>query len=133
MERLNLRRLPLALLAFALATPAAVFFLSAVGRAFQPTTHEPARTLGAIVLWFGSLSPGWIAVTLIAMPLIALILAGALLWRMWRSDASLRGDAFTALRAIGAVGRRTAFVVTLLVVAFGVVYFAALTIHAVAG
>jgi hypothetical protein len=127
------RRLSFAALAMLLVAPAAAFFLSAIGRSLQPTTHEPARTLDAIVTWFEALPNVALVVALVVLPVIGLLLGVGFLWRMWTSDAGLRADASSLAAAVSRIARRPAIVITGLVVAFGVLYFLALTVHAVAG
>jgi hypothetical protein len=71
------------ILAAALATPAALFFFAAIGRSLQPTSHEPSRTLDALVNWFLGLGGQWLLGLLVLLPLVAFAAAAALLWRAW--------------------------------------------------
>lgn len=70
-------RLSIAILAATLATPAALFFFAAIGRSLQPTTHEPSRTLDALVTWFGGLAGPWLFGLLVLLPLVAFAIATA--------------------------------------------------------
>jgi hypothetical protein len=127
------RSILMALLTLTLVAPAAVFFFSAVGRSMQPVAHEPARTLSAIVTWFGGLPEVVILIVLVGLPLTGLGLAAGVLWRTWTSDEVTRADLAALAGAVARVARRPAIVVNVLVVVFGVLYFAAVTVHAVAG
>ncbi len=133
MPHVDLRRLPVAALAAILAAPAAMFFLSAIGRSLQPVPHEPARTLDALVTWFVDLAAPWLVVLLIVMPAVAVAIALAVLWRALASDPGARADLVALGRSVQAVIRRPTLIVTALVVAFGALYFGAITIHAIAG
>ena len=127
------RRRSIAAVAVALIAPAAAFFLSAIGRSLQPTNHEPSRTLDAIVTWFGTLPDAAIALVLVVLPLVGFFLAAGYLWRTWIADPAIRADTVTLVHAAGRVARHISVVFAALVVLFGLLYFAAITIHAVAG
>ena len=127
-----LRRLAAAV-ALLLVVPAATFLLSAVGRSLQPTSHEPARTLDAIVSWFGAL-PGFLPVVLLLVfPMVGFTLATAFVWQTWTTDRTVRADTLALIRAGGRFVRRLPLVIAVLVVLFSVLYFAAIVVHAVAG
>jgi hypothetical protein len=129
----SIRRVSIAALAVLLVAPAAAFFLSAVGRSLQPTNHEPSRTLDAIVTWFGALPVPAVVIVLMVLPFVGLVLAVGFLWRTWTGDEATRADVAALAQAGARVVRRPALVMTGFVVAFGVLYFVALTVHAVAG
>ncbi len=133
MDRLHRHGLVSAAAILVLVAPAAVFFLAAVGRSLQPTTHEPSRTLDAVVTWFGSLDAGAAVGLLLVMPTVGVLVAAGLLWTTWQRDRSLQGDLRDLGRALAAFVRRPAFVVAVLVLAFAAVFFAAITVHAVTG
>ncbi len=133
MDRLDRHQLVSAIAALVLVTPAALFFLATIGRSLQPTTHEPSRTLDAVVTWFGSLGPGAAVGLLLVMPTLGVLVAAVLLWTTWQRDLSLRGDVRDLGRALGAFVHRPAFVVVVLVLAFAALFFAAIAIHAVVG
>ena len=127
------RRLMITGLALVMAAPAAVFFVSAIGRSLQPTVHQPARTLEAIVAWFGAL-PGVVSVAvLVVLPFIGLVLAACLLWNTWTTEEGTRADALALAQAATRIVRRFPFLLAALVVVFGVLYFAAVVVHAIAG
>ncbi len=127
------RRVSIAALAVLLVAPAAAFFLSAVGRSLQPTNHEPSRMLNAIVTWFGALPGPAVVIVLVVLPFVGLALAAGFLWRTWTGDEAARADVAALAQAGARVARRPALVVGGFVVAFGVLYFVALTVHALAG
>jgi hypothetical protein len=129
----NVRRLMLTGFAVILVAPAAVFFFSAIGRTLQPTNHEPARTLDAIVTWFGALPAGALVAVLVLLPFIGLLLAASFVWRTWITDDGTRVDTLAFAHAAARIVRRLPFVIAILVLAFGVLYFAAITVHAIAG
>ncbi len=127
------RRVSIAALTVLLVAPAAVFFLSAVGRSLQPANHEPSRTLDAIVTWFGALPVPAVEIVLVVLPFVGLVLAAGFMWRTWSGDEATRADVAALVQAGARVARRPALVITGVVVAFGVLYFVALTVHSVAG
>ena len=127
------RRTSIAVVAVALIAPAVAFFLSAFGRSLQPTNHEPSRTLDAIVTWFGTLPDVAIVLVLIVLPFVGFVLAAGYLWRTWIADPDIRADTDALVHAAGRVARNISVVFAALVVLFGLLYFAAITIHAVAG
>ncbi len=126
-------RFSVAVLAALLAAPAALFFLAAIGRTLQPTTHEPARTLDVLVNWFLGLGGLGLLVLLVVLPFVGAVIAAALLWRTWRADPALRSDLAVLGRAVLPFLRRPAVFLAALVVVFGAAYFAALFVHALAG
>ena len=126
------RRLPSVALACLLVAPAAIFFLAAVGRSFQPVTHEPARTLDAVVTWFAGLPSAELGLMLLLLPAIGLALAIRQLW-LASGDESVRADLRSLAEASGRFVRRPALVASILVLVFGGLYFLAIAVHAVAG
>jgi hypothetical protein len=72
--------------------PITLFVASAAGRLLQPLPNEPAGIEQRIFDWFVALPAAGVGLLLIALPLIGVVLAGAVLWRNWRSDAALRAD-----------------------------------------
>jgi len=130
---LDAQRLKVAGLSVILIAPAAIFFLAAIGRSLQPVAHEPAHTLDAIVTWFGALSSLALVVLIVVLPSLALVLAATIAWRTWSADEGTRADVAAFIRAGAKVVRRPAFVIAVVLLAFGIVYFAALGVHAIAG
>lgn len=126
------RRLPLVALACLLVAPAAFFFLAALGRTLQPVNHEPARTLDAVVTWFGSLPGPELGVVLLVLPVVGLGLAVWQLRAAW-ADSAARADLVGLGEAVGRVFRRPALLLSLLVIGFVGLYLSALAVHAVAG
>ena len=133
MNSTDARQLRFAALAAILVAPAAIFFFAAIGRSLQPVTHEPARTLEAIVTWFGALPGASLLALLVMLPCIGLILAASMVRKTWSSDEGTRADVAAFVRAGMRVVRRPAFVLSILVLAFGALYFAAVAVHAIAG
>jgi hypothetical protein len=71
-------------------------------RNVQPPPYEPAQTARRLVDWYAARPVLGLDIFLIAMPLLALGLGGAILLRHWRADAELReaaGHAVLVLRA----------------------------------
>lgn len=133
MNSTDARRLGVAGLSAVLVAPAATFFFAAIGRSLQPITHEPARTLDAIVTWFGALPGAALLALLVVLPFIGLVLAAAILWKTWSGDAAIRADVAAFARDGAKLVRRPAFVLSILVFALGALYFAAMAVHAIAG
>jgi hypothetical protein len=127
------RRLTIAVLAVLFVAPAAVLFFSAAGRSLQPTAHEPVRTLDAIVAWFGPLPDLALLTVLVVLPFAGLVLAGGFVVRTWTADEGARADTLALALAAARFGRRIPFFLAVLVFLFGVLYFAALGVHELAG
>jgi len=80
-----------------LVFPAALFMVALFLREVQPLAQT-----GRLVEWFSHHVVLGLYVFLIAMPLAALVIGGAIVLRSWRSDAEFRRAAFevfTAARA----------------------------------
>ncbi len=113
--------------------PATIFFVAVIGRGFQPTQHEPARTLNEIAGMFLGMSLEAQVALLLVGPALALMLGGAVLvWRL-AADTELRGD----LAAFGAASmrllRHRAVVLAALAVAASAFILAALIVHSIVG
>jgi hypothetical protein len=89
--------------------------------------------MDAVVTWFKALPWVGSVTLLVAFPLVGLALAAGLLWRTWTGNPSLHADVAALARAGSRFARRPAFLVALLVLAVGAVYFLALAIHAIVG
>ena len=92
----------IALLELFLVFPAALFMTALFARNVQPPPYEPAQTARRLVDWYAARPVLGLDIFLIAMPLLALGLGGAILLRHWRADAELReapGHAVLVLRA----------------------------------
>jgi len=86
-----------------LVLPATVLLTASVIRMLQPPGREPAHTIGLIAEWgLGHATPLSASVLLVAMPLLALVLGVAAMWRRWKGDPELRSDA----RTLAALARR---------------------------
>ena len=86
--------------------PANLFFTALFFRNFLPS--RPANAPQQLVMWYAG-RPWTLWVLLIALPLFAFTLGGAVVWRGWTSDESLRRD---ALHLFVAVRARTALVIS---------------------
>ncbi len=90
-----------ALVAVLAMAPITLFAASAAGRLLQPLPNQPAAAEERVFEWFAALPAASLAVLLVALPLIGMVLAGAVLWRRWRSDVALRADARLAAGLLG--------------------------------
>jgi uncharacterized membrane protein YedE/YeeE len=119
-----------ALLAMA---PITVFVASAAGRLLQPSPNQPAAAEERIFEWFAALPAASLAVLLVALPLIGMVLAGAVLWRSWRSDATLRADARLAAGLLGRLVRKPLVWLSAGVLLVGTLLGIAAVVHGIAG
>jgi hypothetical protein len=85
-----------------LVFPATLFMIALFVRNIQPTQYEPAHTALRVVEWFSARPHLGLDVSLIAMPLAALVIGGVTALRSWRSDAELRLAALETLAAVRA-------------------------------
>ena len=71
--------------------PAVLFMAALFLRNVQPDEYQPAHTAQLIVNWFTK-GPVWLVlwVLLMALPLAVLVIGGATLLRIWKSDRELR-------------------------------------------
>ncbi len=74
-----------------------------------------------------------IVLVLIVLPFVGFLLAAGYLSRMWIADPAIRADTLALVHAARRVARHISVVSAVLVVLFGLLYFAAVTIHTVAG
>jgi len=127
------RRVPIAIIAIACLTPAATLLVATLARQLQPAVFEPAATFQVIFDWFTSLSIAGLALLLLALPAVGTALGAGLVWAALRSDTALRSDLADLAAVLVRVLRRPAFVLGVVAVASGVVYFAMLAVHDVTG
>lgn len=85
-----------------LVFPAALFMTALFVRNLQPTQYEPAHTARRLVEWFSARPLLGLDVFLIALPLTAFVIGGAIVLRSWRSNAELRQAALETLVAVRA-------------------------------
>jgi len=127
------RRLPIAIAAIACLLPAATLVVATIGRQLQPAVFEPAATFQSIFDWHTRLSIAGLALLLLALPAVGTALGASLVAGALRSDPALRSDLAGVAASLARVLHRPAFVLGVVAVAFGLVYFAMLAVHAVAG
>jgi len=84
-------------------------------------------------IWFTRLSIGGVALLVLALPAVGTALVASLVAGALRLDPALRSDLAGLAAALARLLRRPAFVLGVFAVAFGLVYFAMLAVHAVAG
>jgi hypothetical protein len=82
---------------------------------------------------FAALPAASLAVLLVALPLIGMALAGAVLWRSWRSDAALRADVGLAAGLLGRLVRRPLVWLSAGVLLVGTLLGIAAVVHGIAG
>jgi len=85
-----------------LVFPAALFMTALFMRNVQPEPYEPARSARRLVDWFSAHPHLGLDVSLIAMPLAALVLGCATVLRAWRNDAELRQAALATIAVVRA-------------------------------
>jgi len=122
-----------ALVAVLAMTPITLFVASAAGRLLQPSPNQPAAAEEHIFEWFAALPAASLAVLLVALPLIGMALAGAVLWRSWRSDAVLRADARLAAGLVGRLVRKPPVWLSAGVLLVGTLLGIAAVVHGIAG
>jgi hypothetical protein len=113
--------------------PVALFVASAVGRLLQPVPNEPAGIEEHVFEWFVALPPAAVVVLLLGLPAIAIVLAGAVLWHAWRSDATLRTDARLGAALLLRLARRPLVWLCAGVVLVGMLLGVAGIVHGIAG
>ena len=129
----NVRRLMLTGFAVILVAPAAVFFFwPSAARCSRPITNPPARSTPSLPGSEPSRAGALVAV-LVLLPFIGLLLAAGFVWRTWITDDGTRFDTMAFAHAAARIVRRLPFILAILVLVFGVLYFAAITVHAIAG
>jgi hypothetical protein len=127
------RRLPIAIAAIACLLPAATLVVATIGRQLQPAVFEPAATFQSVFDWYTRLSIAGLVLLVLALPAVGTALGASLVAGALRSDTALRSDLAVLTAAIARIRGRPAFVLGVFAVAFGLVYFAMLAVHAVAG
>lgn len=121
------------LLSFALVLPAVAFFGAALIRGMQPGVHEPARTAQAVVDAFAQL-PGdahWILILL--APVVAAVLAAAVITVRLATDATARADVAALGAGLRRVARQPALVIAVLALLASLGTIAFVVDHAIAG
>jgi hypothetical protein len=113
--------------------PITLFAASAAGRLLQPLPNQPAAAEERIFEWFTALPALGLVGLLIALPLIGMVLAGAVLWRSWRSDAALRADARLAAGLLGRLVRKPPVWLSAGVLLVGTLLGIAAVIHGITG
>jgi hypothetical protein len=122
-----------ALVAVLAMAPITLFVASAAGRLLQPLPNQPAAAEERIFDWFVALPAASVAVLLVALPLVGMVLAGAVLWRSWRSDAALRVDAWLAAGLLGRLIRKPLVWLSAGVLLVGTLLGIAAMVHGIAG
>jgi hypothetical protein len=92
----------LATLEVLLVFPAALFMISLFVRQMQPVQYQPAHAAQSVVEWFSARPHIGLAVLLIALPLAALLIGSAALFRNWRADQSFRSAALEMMALLRA-------------------------------
>jgi hypothetical protein len=113
--------------------PITLFVASAAGRLLQPLPNEPAGIEQRIFDWFVALPAAGVGLLLIALPLIGMVLAGAVLWRSWRSDAALRADVRLAVALVGRLVRKPLVWLSAGVLLVGALLVVAAMVHWITG
>ena len=106
---------------------------SAAGRLLQSLPNQPASAEERIFEWFVALPAALVAVLLVALPLLGMVLAGAVLWRTWRSDAALRVDARLAVGLLGRLVHKPLVWLSAGVLLVGTLLGIAAMVHGIAG
>ena len=114
-------------------TPIVVFTASAVSRLLQPLPNQPAEAEQRIFDWFAALSAPAMALAFFVLPLVAVRLAAAVLWRGSVRDASLRADTREALVLGWRFLRRPLIWLSTGVLLVGAVLALGIVIHGIAG
>jgi hypothetical protein len=122
-----------ALVAVLAMAPITLFAASAAGRLLQPLANQPAAAEERIFEWYAALPAASLAVLLVALPLIGMVLAGAVLWRSWRSDAAVRADARLAAGLLGRLVRKPLVWLSAGVLLVGTLLGLAAVVHGVTG
>lgn len=74
-----------------------------------------------------------VSVLLVALPLIGMVLAAAVLWRSWRSDAALRADTRLAAGLLGRLVRKPLVWLSTAVLLVGTLFGIAALVHGITG
>jgi amino acid transporter len=122
-----------ALVAVLAMAPISLFAASAAGRLLQPLPNQPAAAEERIFEWFVALPAMSVSVLLVALPLLGMVLAGAVLWRSWRSDADLRADVRLAAGLLGRLIRKPLVWLSAAVLLVGTLLVIAAVVHGIAG
>lgn len=122
-----------ALVAALAMAPITLFAVSAAGRLLQPLPNQPAPAEEHIFDWFVALPAMSAAVLLVALPLIGMVLAAAVLWRSWRSDAALRADTRLAAGLLGRLVRKPLVWLSTAVLLVGTLLGIAAVVHGITG
>jgi hypothetical protein len=119
--------------AVAAMAPIVVFTAAAVGRLLQPLPNQPAAAAERTYQWFVALPAAALTIAFFLLPLLAVLLAAALIWLSWRSDAALRADTHEAVGLLWRFLRRPVVWMSAGVLVVGVVLGVGIVIHGVAG
>ena len=122
-----------ALVAVLAMAPITLFAVAAAGHLFQPLPNQPAAAEERIFDWFTALPAASLAVLLLALPLIGMVLARAVLWRSWWSDAALRADARMAAGLLRRLARKPLVWLSAAVLLVGTLLSIAAVVHGIAG
>ena len=122
-----------ALVAVLAMAPITLFVASAAGRLLQPLPNQPVAAEERIFEWFVALPAMSVAVLLVALPLVGMVLAAAVLWRSWRSDAALRADVRLAAGLLSRLVRRPLVWLSACVLLVGTLLGIAAVVHGITG
>jgi hypothetical protein len=99
---MNAIKRAIAIIELLLVFPAALFMTALFARDIQPAPYEPSQSARRLVDWFAARPVLGLDILLIALPFAALVIGGATVWRIWRTDAEFRRAAWESLATVRA-------------------------------